>query len=439
MSIKVLVITYYWPPSGGAGVQRALKFVRYFPEFGIEPIVLTVRPDKASYPVTDPTLEKDITSAVRVITTDSFEPLNILSSLMGRKNVPYGGFANANKESKTQKILRWIRGNLFIPDARVGWVKYACKEAIRLIENENIQHVFISSPPHSSQLIGLKLKQRFPSIKWIADMRDPWTDIYYYKDLLHTSLAARKDAAYERSVLESADTILVVSEAIKRQFSQKSEKIKSEKIHVIPNGYDEADFQTGVTPDAGSFTIAYVGTMADSYRPEVFFDVLIALIRKYPDKHIRFRFVGNAPWTLKKQTENSGLEPYCEWQGHVTHDEAIRQMQSANLLLLIIPDTPGAEGILTGKLFEYIGAGRPILGIGPVEGDAAKILRACGAGEMFGREDVKGITDFINQRLEKYDLQFQNGTIRSYTREKLAEKVSCIIKKTIFFKENLYI
>lgn len=161
MAVRVLVITYYWPPSGGAGVQRALKFVRYFPEFGIDPVVLTVRSDKASYPVTDETLSKDIPATVKVVTTDSFEPLNILSSLMGKKNVPYGGFANANKESKTQKLLRWIRGNFFIPDARVGWVSYAYKEAVKLIEQENIRHVFISSPPHSSQLIGLRLKNVF--------------------------------------------------------------------------------------------------------------------------------------------------------------------------------------------------------------------------------------------------------------------------------------
>lgn len=423
---KVLVITYYWPPSGGAGVQRALKFVRYFPENGIDPIVLTVHPDKASYPVTDTTLEKDIPSTVKVITTDSFEPLNILSSLMGKKNVPYGGFANANKESKTQKILRWLRGNFFIPDARVGWVRYACREAIRLIEQEKIDHVFISSPPHSSQLIGLQLKKRFPHIKWIADMRDPWTDIYYYKDLLHTAMAAGKDARFEREVLEKADKVIVVSDAIKRSFVAKSDKIKPEKIYVIPNGYDEADFPVGVEPEKDTFTIAYVGTMADTYRPEVFFRVMSRLIKTYPDKKIRFHFVGNAPWTLRKLAEDSGIDSHCRWSGHVTHQEAIRYMQTAHVLLLIIPDAPGAEGILTGKLFEYIGSGRPVLGIGPGDGDAAKILRECNAGEMFGRSEDDSIVHWLTERF-----QFSDSSIteqrKKFTRRKLAQQASQII------------
>ena len=426
--LKVLVITYYWPPSGGAGVQRALKFVRYFPEFGIEPIVLTVDPGKASYPVLDETLSKDIPSGVRVVTTDSFEPLNILSSMMGKKNVPYGGFANANKESKTQKILRWIRGNFFIPDARVGWVKYATKAAIRLIETEKITHVLISSPPHSSQLIGLQLKKQFPHLKWIADMRDPWTDIYYYKDLLHTSIAAGKDARMEKQVLETADEIIVVSDAIRRSFAAKSDKVNSSKIHVIPNGYDEADFPDGILPASDAFTISYVGTMADTYRPEVFFEVLMELIRKYPDKNIRFRFVGNAPWTLKKQADDYGLEPYCHWQGHVTHEEAIRQMKSSNMLLLIIPDAPGAEGILTGKLFEYIGAGRPILGIGPVNGDAAKILRECGAGEMFDRRYSAEISRYIEDKMV-LSLPYNTAKKSSeYSRKSLTSYVVELIK-----------
>lgn len=428
MSLRVLVITYYWPPSGGAGVQRALKFVRYFPEFGINPVVLTVDPEKASYPVTDPTLAKDIPSTVEVVMTNSFEPLNILSSLMGKKNVPYGGFANANKESKTQKLLRWIRGNFFIPDARVGWVKYAYKEAVRLIEAEKINHVLISSPPHSSQLIGLKLKQRFPGIKWIADMRDPWTDIYYYKDLLHSSYSAGKDAGYEKEVLEKADAVIVVSEAIKRTFCGKSGKIIPDKIHVVPNGFDEEDFPVGVQPEEEQFTIAYVGTMADTYRPEVFFEVFSTLVKKHPDKKLKFRFVGNAPWTLQKITESYGIAQHCEWNGHVTHDEAIHQMQTANMLLLIIPDAPGAEGILTGKLFEYIGAGRPILGIGPSNGDAAKILRECGAGEMFEREDKAGLEEWMESVLYGKIKILNPQGLQKYSRKKLAQTVVDIIQ-----------
>ena len=428
---KVLVITYYWPPSGGAGVQRALKFVKYFREFGYEPVVVTVDPAKASYPVIDQTLLSEVSQDTRVITTDSFEPLNILSAIMGKKNVPYGGFANANKESKIQKILRWVRGNFFIPDARVGWVSRAVKAAGKLIEAEGIKYVFVSSPPHSSQLIGLQLKQRYPQIRWIADMRDPWTDIYYYKDLLHTSIAAAKDARYERNVLEGADEIIVVSEAIKRTFTAKSAKIGAGKVHVIPNGYDENDFAGEVKPEAGTFVVSYVGTMADTYKPDVFFKSFAEIVKKNTHQKIRFRFIGNAPWTLKKLTEEYGIESYCEWIGHVNHDEAIHYMRTSDMLLLIIPDSEGAEGILTGKLFEYLGAERTILGIGPVNGDAAKIIQECNAGKMFERREGDAMRDWLEQQAEAVlrneTIYNGNGQVKKFRRRELTRSAAAVI------------
>jgi hypothetical protein len=196
---KVLIITYYWPPSGGAGVQRWLKFAKYLPEFGVEPIVLTVDPKYASYPQRDESLEKDIHQKLKVYKTKTFEPLNLLSGILGKKNVPYGGFTNVNKKSFLQTILRFIRGNFFIPDARVGWNNYAYKKAKEIIEEYKIDTVITTSPPHSTQLIGLELKKKL-SITWIADFRDPWTDIYYYKDLLHTCLAKRLDKNKEQEV-----------------------------------------------------------------------------------------------------------------------------------------------------------------------------------------------------------------------------------------------
>lgn len=428
---KVLVITYYWPPSGGAGVQRALKFVKYFREFGYEPVVVTVDPAKASYPVIDQTLLSEVSQDTRVITTDSFEPLNILSAIMGKKNVPYGGFANANKESKIQKILRWVRGNFFIPDARVGWVSRAVKAAGKLIEAEGIKYVFVSSPPHSSQLIGLQLKQRYPQIRWIADMRDPWTDIYYYKDLLHTSIAAAKDARYERNVLEGADEIIVVSEAIKRTFTAKSAKIGAGKVHVIPNGYDENDFAGEVKPEEGAFVVSYVGTMADTYKPDVFFKSFAEIVKKNTHQKIRFRFIGNAPWTLKKLTEEYGIESYCEWIGHVNHDEAIHYMRTSDMLLLIIPDSEGAEGILTGKLFEYLGAERTILGIGPVNGDAAKIIQECNAGKMFERREGDAMRDWLEQQAEAVlrneTIYNGNGQVKKFRRRELTRSAAAVI------------
>jgi glycosyltransferase involved in cell wall biosynthesis len=428
---KVLVITYYWPPSGGAGVQRSLKFVKYLSQMGFSPIVLTVDEAKASYPLNDQSLLKEVPKNVKVVRTNSFEPLNILSSIIGKKNVPYGGFANANKESKKQKFLRWVRGNFFIPDARVGWTKYAVDEARKIIKEENIDCVYISSPPHSSQLIGLKLKQEFPAVRWVADLRDPWTDIYYYKDLLHGARAKKKDLQFEKRVLEEADAILVVSEPIKYSFLKKSVLIIPDKIQVLPNGYDESDFKGGVVTSTDEFTITYVGTMADSYHPEIFFNVLKKVVTQYSDRKIRFKFIGDAPWPLKKMVDELGLGAYCEWGGHISHDEAVCEMQKANALLLIIPDTVGANGILTGKLFEYLGSKRLIVGIGPKHGDAATILRECNAGEMFERSEENILFEWLCEKIDLWksgkEYALSNDSIKNYTRETLAKRLAVLL------------
>jgi glycosyltransferase involved in cell wall biosynthesis len=428
---KVLVITYYWPPSGGAGVQRSLKFVKYLSQMGYDPVVLTVREDKASYPLHDSSLLQEVPSTVKVVRTNSFEPLNILSSIVGKKNVPYGGFANSNKESKKQKLLRWVRGNFFIPDARVGWVSYAFQEAKRIVEAEKIECVYISSPPHSSQLIGLKLKVAYPKLRWVADLRDPWTDIYYYKDLLHGERAKEKDLQFEKEVLEVADEIVVVSEPIKASFLSKSVLILPSKIHVIPNGYDETDFEHAGMTAKDVYNITYVGTMADSYKPEIFFNVLKKLTGQFAELKIRFNFIGNAPWTLKKMVDDIGLEENCSWGGHIGHVEAVKEMQNANALLLIIPDTAGAQGILTGKLFEYLGARRMIVGIGPSDGDAAAIIRECGAGEMFERNQEDELYTWLKEKVElwKSGAEFNagNDSVKNYTREALTKRLALIL------------
>ncbi|MDQ3291715.1 MAG: hypothetical protein M3Q05_10540, partial [Bacteroidota bacterium] len=208
---NVLFFAYYWPPSGGAGVQRCLKFVKHLPEFQLTPTVITVDEKKGAYPVLDNSLGADVPASVKVIRTNTSEPFEYYKKLTGKKEIPYGGFANQNNQSLVQKIFNFIRGNLFIPDARVGWNRYAIAAGKKLLQSQPFEAIVTTSPPHSSQLIGLKLKKEFPHIKWIADMRDPWTDIYYYKELNHTTLARQLDASYEKAVIEGADAILVTS------------------------------------------------------------------------------------------------------------------------------------------------------------------------------------------------------------------------------------
>jgi glycosyltransferase involved in cell wall biosynthesis len=235
---KVLIVTYYWPPGSGAGVQRWLKFSKYLPSLGWEPVILTVDPGYASYPAIDNTLEKDIPESIKVYKTKATDYFRIYKK--DKSGIPSAGFANSDESGFKAKILRFIRGNFFIPDPRKGWNKFAFRKACEIIEQEKISFVITTSPPHSTQLIGLKLKKKYPAINWIADLRDPWTDIYYYSMFYHTFLARSIDRLLEKKVLLGADRIITVGKSLKELFSGKAEGL-GRKIRVITNGFDDDD------------------------------------------------------------------------------------------------------------------------------------------------------------------------------------------------------
>jgi glycosyltransferase involved in cell wall biosynthesis len=428
---KVLYITYYWPPSGGAGVQRSLKLVNNLVKMGWDVHVLTVATESATYPVLDESLAKEVRSEVKVTRTKSSEPLKLLSLLAGKKAVPYGGFTNSNKERWYQKVLRFVRGNFFVPDARVGWVRYAVKAAREILTSEEIDKIVISSPPHSSQLIGLALRKDFKELKWVADLRDPWTDIYYYPDLMHLPLVKKKDKIFELQVLEQCSSALVVSEPIATLFAAKSSTINPSKITVLPNGFDPADFPTGVWPPRDVFRITYVGTMADSYAPQVFFSSLSNLIEKNKQNRIQLRLIGSVSAGLRKLIHEMGLDEAVEMIGHVSHHEAVHYMCDSSLLLLLIPETKNAEGILTGKLFEYLGAGLPVLGIGPPHGAAAAILEQCRAGKIFDRQNQGPVEEFMQTLLQQWKLNpdLRHGSdVSQFDRTAQAARLSFILE-----------
>lgn len=395
---KILLITYYWPPSGGSSVQRWLKMLKYFPGKGIEPFVITVDPHNASYPLKDQLLEKDIHPDIKVFTTPTREFYNVYKKLTGRKEIPYGGFVNEPKADLKQRISRIIRSHFFIPDPRKGWNRFAYKKAVDLIKMYGIHTVITATPPHSSQLIGLKLKKKF-KVNWIADLQDPWTDIYYYDQLCHSWLSAAIDAGYERRVLEKADHIVTVSDSIRELFRNKSQKIDPGKILVVPNGYDEEDFMEGTESEGESFVISYTGTINDEYYPlEPFLHVMERI--SVNNRNILIRFVGKvAPLALQKIKSTRGIQ--TEFIDYVPHEESVKYLLRSNALLLIIPDIDQNSGILTGKLFEYLGSGRKIIGIGPSRGDAAVIIRECRSGDMFDYPDEEGIEKYIRLLLLK--------------------------------------
>lgn len=420
----ILLITYYWPPSGGAGVQRWLKMLNYLSEENVKCTVLTVDPEYASYPVLDESLASDVSPNIRVVTTRTREPLNAYKKVTQSKESPYAGFANEANPSKIKKLARWVRANFFIPDARKGWNKFAYKKALELIKTEKFDALISTSPPHSTQLIGLKLKRKF-SIPWIADLRDPWTDIYYSDLFPQTKWAKKKDLNYEKSVLENADNVIVVSQSIKELFLEKG-TFNESTFHVIPNGFDHKDFSSvelQQTKKTESLRIAYTGTMSEQYPINAFVSALTAL-----KSDVELHFAGKITQSAQDKLEAFNLNA----KGFVPHNESISELQQADALLLIIPQIDNNHGILTGKLFEYLGARKPIIFIGPPEGDAAKIVNECECGRVFDYNESDKILEYLQELIafksKNQDFHTPNNEeIIKYSRKSLALEVKNLL------------
>ena len=396
---KVLVITYYWPPSGGSGVQRWLKFVKYFRDFGIEPIVLTVDPDFATFPNFDYSLQNEIPEGIEIHKTRAKSPFALYSKVR-QKEVPKVGFAGENKVGLIEKIMRFIRGNFFIPDARIGWNTFALEKAREILQANDIECVITTSPPHSTQLIGLALKNEF-NIKWIADLRDPWTEIYYNKELYRTTFAKKKDYRLEQACLQKADKIVVVSQDIKRHFGANRTEILA-KISVIPNGFDEEDFiESNDQKIPHPKVIRYIGNLGEQYPTSGFLKAFAALLQK--DAEWKLEFIGNCHEGVKQKVNELGIAKSVGFISYVDHKKAIQYMKNASILLMIIPQIENNKGILTGKLFEYLATGNPILNIGPKDGDAAVILNENAISSTVESNELDKIVEFILNSQDKID------------------------------------
>jgi glycosyltransferase involved in cell wall biosynthesis len=420
---KVLIITYYWPPSGGAGVQRWLKFAKFLPEFGWEPIILTVDPRDAAYPVIDKSLEGELPSGLRVFTTPATDYFAIYKK--DKSKIPTAGFANSVDNTLKGKMLRFIRGNFFIPDPRKGWNKYALKRAVELIENEGINHIITTSPPHSTQLIGLELKKKFPEIKWVADLRDPWTDIYYYNQFYPTFFSKLIDTSYEKRVLKNADRIITVGDSLKKCFSRKFPGSEM-KTDVITNGYDESDFKNSTSIIPSRFTVTYVGTLSDIYPVAGF----VTALKDFQSEGNAFmmRFVGTVS-VKARETILSAIPPTSlEFISYVDHNEAVNYMMNSSALLLIIPSHKSNKSIITGKLFEYLASGKPVLCLGPVDGDAAEIIKNCRAGLTVDYYDSDKMSEFL-KNTGNHDGKHDKKAVSEYSRFSLTSKIVDSINK----------
>ncbi len=419
---RVLIITYYWPPGGGAGVQRWLKFSRYLPLYGIEPLILTVDPDYATYPATDRTLENEVPEEIEVFRTRATDYFRLFSK--DKSVVPTAGFARPEKRGFAGKIARFVRGNLFIPDPRRGWNRFAFRKGCSLIREREISTVITTGPPHSTHLTGMKLKKRFPEIKWIADFRDPWTEIYYYSMFSHTPPARWLDRQYELSVLRRADMVLSVGEKLSSMLSGKLPD-PTGKIRTVTNGYDPADFSGIVPTTPPLFTITYTGTLAASYRIEG----LTAALKALSARGIKFiiQFTGIIEEGQRALLESSLPADSLSFRSYISHREALQEMAEASVLLLIIPDHPGNDVIITGKLFEYLATGKPILCIAPPDGDAALIVQQRDNSHVALYHDSDSIAAFLKMAADGR-IGNRDPLQPDYSRKSGAGKVADLIR-----------
>jgi glycosyltransferase involved in cell wall biosynthesis len=418
---KVLIITYYWPPGSGAGVQRWLKFSKYLTKQGWQPVILTVDPDFAVYSAIDNSLNNEIPANLTVYKTRARDYFRLYKK--DKSKIPSAGFAIDEEKGFISHFTRFIRGNFFIPDPRKGWNTFAFKKACEIIETLETDHIITTSPPHSTQLIGLKLKKKYPGIQWIADLRDPWTDIYYYEKFYPTFLSKKIDSAYEKNVLKSADKIITVGKSLKGLFSSKITGIE-DKIEIISNGYDEDDFSglTASKPDI--FTISYVGTLSGSYPVNGFLKALKLLIEK--GISFRLRFTGVVSPEHKELISSAAGRSNIEYFSFSSHSTAVKNMLDASVLLLIIPDHASSGSIITGKLFEYLASGKPVICLGPVDGDAAEILEETGHGKTFGYNDSEGISEYLAILSSNPEVT-EKVSHTIYSRENLVKKVIALL------------
>lgn len=424
-SKKLLIITYYWPPAGGPGVQRWLKFVKYLPDFGIQPIVYV--PENPTYPIVDENLVKEVSEKAVILKQKIFEPYQLAAvfSKNKTKKISSGIIPNQKKQSFLDKVFLWIRGNLFIPDARVFWVKPSVSYLEKYILEHGIDTIVTSGPPHSLHLIGLKLKQKL-KVNWVADFRDPWTTIGYHKSLRLSDYAAKKHKALEYKVLNTADTILVTSKTTKTEF----EAITNKPIVVITNGYDVEKVEKQALDT--KFSLAHIGSFLSERNPKLLWESLIELIDEVPDfkKHLEIKLIGAVSQEVLETITQFGLNSYLNNLGYVSHAEAVAHQRKSQVLLLIEINSEETKSIIPGKLFEYMVSNRPIIAIGPKGSDFAEIITDTNTGVFFDYSDklkLKSvILSFYNQFLEG-KLQADGVGLQKYSRKNLTNELAKLL------------
>ncbi len=422
---KVILITYYWPPAGGPGVQRWLKFVKYLPEFNIDPVVFV--PENPNYPIVDESLLSEVPVDVTIIKHPIKEPYKLASLFSKKKSktISKGIITDAKKQSLIEKILLFVRGNFFIPDARVAWVKPSVNFLSDYIKREKVETIITTGPPHSLHLIGKQLKAQLGA-KWIADFRDPWTQIGYHKQLKLTKSSELKHKALEREVLNSSDQIIVTSAATKKEF----QLLTKQPIEVITNGYDVEPLNSVVLDY--KFSIAHIGSLLSKRNPEVLWSVLGDLVKEHSDfsNDFQLNFIGLLSEDVLKSIQEHDLSSYCNEIGYVSHNEAIKFQKKSQVLLLIEINSEETNCIIPGKLFEYMVSNRPIIALGPKASDVETIIKETNTGNYFYYDDYHSLKTVILKHYKDFQaktLQSHPVGLQKYSRKSLTKQLAELI------------
>jgi glycosyltransferase involved in cell wall biosynthesis len=391
---KVLIVSYYFPPSGGPGVQRVLKYVQYLRDFGWEPVVLTVR--DGNFPARDESLLEEIPDGVKVIRTDIFEPYDLYRKLTGKEKGTAIDVNTIRKEgtklSTSERLAEFIRATLFIPDARIGWFNPAVKAGLQAIEEENIDAIYSSSPPYTCSLIARALKRK-SGLPWVAGFRDPWTG--FITTPKRWALPAKIDRALEHAVFKEADAVEVAWLGIMKDALGKYPSLPREKFHHLPNGFDSADY-----PDVSDaartddrFTVTYAGSMYGRRNPDAFLRAVEGLVSRgeVDREKIRLRFIGRFGEEVMAMFRNSDLNNSIEVVGYMPHGESVRQLLLADTLLLVVDECDESDEVVPGKVYEYIGSGRPVLAVAPETSAIAELIAETRSGYVAHQSNISGI------------------------------------------------
>ncbi len=431
---KVLVINYYWPPSGGPNVQRWLTFARHLLAHNVQVYVLTVDEQQGTFPSMDYSLEEEVPEEVSVYRTETREVFSFYKKTAGKGRVPSTNLANEPNPNFLQRVARFVRGNFFLPDPRRGWNRFALPEARRIIEEENISIIATTGPPHSTHLIGRTLKRENKNLFWIADLHDYWTDSSYIVKFYRTQLAHQVDLRYELSVLREADHILNHCQSGKRRLTAKVPDQNKDKFTVISMGYDAELFPAQLPSSQEVFRITFTGTITDNMESEVFFESVKAVREAIPEVPLKLCFVGLLAGEVREVIEKQGLRDILEAPGYVSHEEAIAYLFRSTILFLITPNFKGEETHVPGKLYEYLATEKPIFSISPHAGETAEIIGSNKGGVNFERSQKAEMIQTLIEWIEKWkimrNLTTQNPTksYQQYARDKETAVLAKIIQ-----------